>query len=183
MSNNTMRYISIMPYLSDMGEISFPSGFEEHLKKLANEYEDNSLNHEADRLIWDESKEFHFQSIPAQMRCFGWSERERPVEWDDPRLVSENPDPELQEIIHPLMMEKDERRLIVKEKIIVGVALSSTIGLFNSGDHCYQLMEDHCILPYHGYVSSSSSDNNGSGYKTRDWYTYLICLPYNHNLW
>ncbi len=39
------------------------------------------------------------------------------------------------------------------------------------------------LLPYQGHVYDSTSDNNGNGYKEREWYKYLVCLPYNHTLW
>lgn len=128
-------------------------------------------------------QESRIKSIAQQMRCFGWSEFKRPVEWDDPCLVSEKPNDELQRMIHPIMMGLDHIRLIVKENMVVGVVLEDTVGYCHSGEDYYSLTEENYILPYHEYVYLSTSDNNGSGYKERDWHKYLICLPYNHNFW
>lgn len=183
MSTNPIKIISITQYDREMGEIRFPNGFEEHLNKLVYEYDEASLTRYVELSLWNSMQESRAQSFAQQMRCFGWSEFAQTIEWDDPRLVAETPDEELQESIHPLTVDSDRIRLILKKNMVVGVVLNSTLGHYMSGEASYYLMKDKFILPYDKYIYSSTSDNNGAGYKERDWYRYLICLPYNHNLW
>lgn len=182
----TMKHILLTQYHERMGAIHFPDGFEAHLKKLVSDYEQElPAAGEAieDGLFRSYLLEYRVKNIVQQMRCYGWTEYERPVKWDDPRLVAETPDPELQKKIQPLMTNRDSIRLIVKENMVVGVTLEDAVGYSHSGDDYFYLTKELCILPNCRYVSSSTSDNNGAGYKERDWYKYLICLPYNHNLW
>lgn len=164
-------------------EKCFPNGFEEHLKKLVYEYNEKFINYNEGGLLWNPIQESHVKSIAQQMRCFGWSEFKRPVEWDDPRLVAEKPDCELQQNIHSIMTDRDHMRQIMKKNMMVGVVLEGIVGYYNSCENHYYFKENDYILPYCGYVYSSTSDNNGAGYKEHDWYKYLVCLPYNHNLW
>ena len=180
----TMKHISLMQYADKMGTLRFPDGFEAHLKKFASEYAGyvSDLS-DAEGPIRLHLQECRVANITRQLRCYGWSEFKRPVEWNDPRLVAEKPDPELQRMIQPIMAKRDNIRLIVKENMVVGVALEDAIGYLRSDDDYFYLTEDHYLFPYYGFVYSSTSDNNGAGYKERDWHRYLICLPYNHNLW
>ena len=66
--------------------------------------------------------------------------------------------------------------VIVKDDMVVGVAC-------NKYDDDGQVIGKKPLLPYQRFVYTSTSDNNGSGNKERDWYKYLVCLPYNHTLW
>ncbi len=177
------KQISLTQYHEKMGDIRFPDGFEAHLKKLVYEYDSDSVDNNDDGLLRGCIKESYVKSITQQMRCYGWSEYNKPVEWNDPRLVAEKPDPELQRKICPIMSGRDNIRLVTKENMVVGVALESAVAYYHSGEDYFYLKEDRCIFPYQGYIFSSTSDNNGAGYKQRDWYRYLVCLPYNHNLW
>ena len=69
--------------------------------------------------------------------------------------------------------------IISKDDTIVGFVIKNY--RFNDG-HIEETDND-TILPYQGYCYDISSDNNGAGYKERKWYKYLICLPYDHQLW
>lgn len=163
----------IVQYHDNMGELRFPNGFEEHLKELMPEYD----------LVKCYSKSCRTSILMKQMRCYGWSELKRPVEWNDPRLTSHTPNFKLQEIIHPIMMDWEKIRLIVKDDMMVGVMLDDLLNCHFSDKEASFYYEEHSILPYDGYVYDSTSDNNGAGYKERELNRYLICLPYNHNLW
>lgn len=147
--------------------------------------------------------------IEKQMRCYGWSDDlKNPVEWDDPRLTSQTPDCALQRRIHPVASicgeikrdvfegyeiinsleiakyrtETDWKalRLIIRDNMMVGVALSEDCLYIGEN---IEYIRGQYILPYSRYIYYSASDNNGAGYKERNWYRYLVCLPYNHNLW
>lgn len=178
--------ISLVEYSEDMGPLHLPEGFEEHLKGLRFDY-NKAMQIEAMKDD-DECDLFsvrlrYSSRIVRQMHCYGWADNKDLVEWDDPRLVAEEPDPDLKRQIKPITLDKDEIRLIVKDHMVVGVMLSSFIGWHKTENTSYTVMEDEPILPYCGYVYDSTSDNNGAGYKKREWYRYLICLPKNHNLW
>lgn len=67
-------------------------------------------------------------------------------------------------------------KAIVKDDIVVGFAYPEY------GEYG-KIIDYIPLLPYRGYVFDTTSDNNGAGYKERDWYEYLICLPENHSFW
>ena len=169
-------------YNEEMGEIEYPEGFEEQLKKFSIEpftshfdkgfKEDDAINI-IDAMTLIES------NINNQMRCFGWSKVKNIPQWDDERYYSETPDNSLIEYIEPLVQDRDHIHLIMKDGIIVGVVIE---GIRSFGD--VKVIDTNSILfPGQGYIYDSSSDNNGAGYKTRKWYKYLVCLPHNHTLW
>ena len=128
MGTNSVQCISITQYHRGMGKICFPNGFEEHLKSMAYDYDEDLLLHNEDGSLRNHTQEARIKSITQQMRCFGWSEFKRPVEWDDPCLVSEKPNYELQSKIHPITMDREHIRLIVKENMVVGVVLEDAVG-------------------------------------------------------
>lgn len=68
-----------------------------------------------------------------------------------------------------IIFNVEQNRLILKDGLVAGVLVG------------YYSVE--YILPYMGYVYDSTSDNNGAGYKEREWSKYLICLPFSHTLW
>ncbi len=116
---------------------------------------------------WQEGfeNELKGKTIEEQLHCYGWS--------DDIRCTE--PYTELEKITNESKYRKgsitpvQEQKLIVKDGLIAGIML------------CLGRV-DKPIMPYRGYCYDSASDNNGAGYKEREWYKYLICLPFEHKL-
>ena len=65
----------------------------------------------------------------------------------------------------------DVRALIVHGDTLVGILVEDDNG---REVPCFA---DERVCTYY------AQDNNGAGYKERDWYRYLICLPADHTLW
>ena len=70
---------------------------------------------------------------------------------------------------------------VVRDGIVVGFAYDNYA--YNEDTLQWEYTGKKAVLPYGKYMYDSTSDNNGSGYKTREWYKYLICLPREHTLW
>lgn len=125
---------------------------------------------------WQEGfeQELAGRSVEEQMRCYALTEHS---------LLTDVPYSELEEKIREHVYYRigthavyDSWTAIVKDGLVVGVA-------YNDYGEYGRIIGKKPLMPYRGYVYDSTSDNNGSGYKERDWYKYLVCLPYNHTLW
>ena len=124
---------------------------------------------------WQEGfeKELAGRSIEEQLRCFALTE----YSWmcDIPYAELEKTIRQREYSLGGIHAVYDEWSAVVHNGMVVGVA-------YNRWDYG-RVIGKMPLLPYCGYVYDSSSDNNGSGYKTCDWYKYLVCLPYDHTLW
>ena len=122
---------------------------------------------------WQEGfeQELAGRTPEEQRRCYALTER---------RCLCDVPYRQVEETARregwKLEPVSDRWSVIMKEDTVAGFAYSVYRGLDRG-------IEKKPLLPYGGYVYDSTSDNNGSGYKTRDWYKYLVCLPCDHGLW
>jgi len=115
-------------------------------------------------------QELKGRSIEEQIHCYGWSvdiSNTKPYQTIE-QLCEE--DPWWRKHIEPAKRGTP----IVRDGLVVGFRVETCFR--DDGDYFY-------ILPYEGYRYDCSEDNNGAGYKTRYWYKYLICLPFDHKLW
>ncbi|MCD8118687.1 MAG: hypothetical protein LUE29_04270 [Lachnospiraceae bacterium] len=110
-------------------------------------------------------KEIEGKAIPEQLHCYGLSKFKGLTNIPYNELESHIKEEHLEDYVEPV----EQNRLILMDGLVVGVLVG------------YYPVE--YILPYMGYVYDSSSDNNGAGYKEREWSKYLICLPFSHTLW
>ncbi|MCD7807310.1 MAG: hypothetical protein LUH19_08230 [Lachnospiraceae bacterium] len=110
-------------------------------------------------------KEIEGKGIAEQLHCYGWSKFENLTRIPYTELEAHIRAERLENYVEPFQ----ENRLIMQDGLVVGVL----VGYYRV----------KYILPYMGYVYASSSDNNGAGYKEREWSKYLICLPLSHTLW
>ena len=130
---------------------------------------------------WQEGfiKELTGRPLEEQLRCFAFTKY---------FSLTETPYQDLEKKIRErsLYLEgtnpiSEHWYVIVKNGMIVGVAHDEYA--FDEDSMQWIVTGQETVLPYQGYVYDTSSDNNGSGYKERDWYKYLVCLPYDHTLW
>ncbi len=115
-------------------------------------------------------RELQGKSIPEQLHCYGWSKLKKLTEIPYTELEEYIKADHDEDYVSPLQND----RLIVKDGLVVGVVIGYDVPGFTHAEY---------ILPYGGYIYDSSSDNNGAGYKERDWWKHLVCLPYSHTLW
>lgn len=133
------------------------------------------------KIMWQEGfpKELAGRSLEAQLRCFAFTKHRHLTQIPYRELEKEaRKESGYLEGITPI---PERWYLIVKEGIVCGVAYDEYA--FDQASGQWKTVGCRTILPYEGYKYDSTSDNNGSGYKTRDWYQYLVCLPYDHTLW
>lgn len=124
-------------------------------------------------------KELEGRSVEEQLRCFAlteyagltkvpYEELEQKIRGSRIYLEGTTPIPE-------------RWYVVVKNGTVVGVAWDRLE--YDEVTREFNAVGQKVLLPYERYVCGSTSDNNGSGYKTRDWYNYLVCLPFDHTLW
>lgn len=125
---------------------------------------------------WQEGfeKELEGRSLEEQLRCFASTEyashKSIPYAELEARIRSK------EYYLRDISPISPDYEFIVRDGMIVGLVQHKydSDGEYTGKDH---------ILPYQCFVYDYDSDNNGSGYKTRIWYRYLVCLPHNHTLW
>lgn len=76
----------------------------------------------------------------------------------------------ISEYCHNLSEYGDVTGLIERDGILVGVRIHGW------WDKVMQHKEDTLVMPYQCVCTYYASDNNGSGYKEREDYAYLICI-------
>ena len=133
------------------------------------------------KIEWQEgfAQELAGRTIEEQLRCFAFTEY---------KSLTEVPYKSLEEEIRKSSVYQNGTEpipenwyVVVKDGVIVGVA--HDVLAYDEEEKWWVSTGQKSVMPYQGYVYSSTSDNNGSGYKERDWYKYLVCLPYDHTLW
>jgi len=114
-------------------------------------------------------------TISRQARCYAWAEESIVGLYGktlDFRALAaycaEHTDK--RKYLEPL---RENETLIVKDGIVVGVSMPSH-GSCGEPDKYF---------PGDRYCYDSDSDNNGAGYKERNYYKYLVCLPAEHTFW
>ena len=144
-------------------------------------FETVEYTEEMGEVNWQEGfeQELAGKTVEQQAHCYGWSV-DFLVGGSD---ASYSTIPQLCEETeryreHLEQLDPEYNKLIVKDGLVVGV----TAPKYTYDGHTW-VKTDRYLLPYKRYVYDSTSDNNGAGYKERDWYKYLICLPADHKLW
>ncbi len=129
------------------------------------EYEVLEYRPEMGPVNWQEGfrEELLGRPIEEQLRCYGWMEDRRMMDVPFREAEAYIRQQGWESSVSPVQSS----RIILMDGLVAGVRLWNGIR----------------ILPYQGYAYDSDSDNNGAGYKEREYYEYLICLPFEHTLW
>lgn len=133
------------------------------------------------KVMWQEGflKELAGRSPEAQVRCFAFTEYAHLAKIPYQELEQEiRKETRYLESIAPI---PERWHLIVKDGIVSGAAYQKYE--YDPASGAWKAAGFKTVLPYERYKYDSTADNNGAGYKTRDWYKYLLCLPYDHKLW
>ena len=132
-------------------------------------------------ICWQEGyeQELAGKSAEEQWRCYAVTEY---------RALTKVPYRELEQAIREssvytagTMPVPERWYAVMKDGVMVGAGRDTYARDEMTGQ--WEVAGQKTLLPYEGYVYETTSDNNGAGYKEREWYRYLICLPADHTLW
>lgn len=132
-------------------------------------------------VCWQEGYEQELAglSVEAQWRCYAVTEY---------KTLTKVPYRELEQAIREssvytagTMPVPERWYAVMKDGVMVGAGRDAYARDEMTGQ--WEVSGQKTLLPYEGYVYETTSDNNGAGYKEREWYRYLICLPSDHTLW